>query len=60
MTTFEIRQDAQGNDQLFKIEENGTEWSVPIIEGNSDYQAYLAWLKNPQAALSTPIVSDAD
>ena len=52
MTTYEIRKDEVGNDLLFKIEENGKEWSVPMVEGNSDYDAYL----NPQAALSTPNV----
>lgn len=29
---------------------------IPINEANSDYQAYLAWLENPEAALSTPNV----
>jgi hypothetical protein len=52
MTTFEIRKDDEGNDVLFKIEENGKEWSVPMVEGNSDYQFYL----NPEAEQSTPIV----
>ena len=41
MTTFEIRKDEEGNDLLFKIEEDGKEWSVPMVEANSDYQAYL-------------------
>jgi len=54
MTKYEIRKDEEGNDLLFKIEEDGKEWSVPMIEGNSDYAAYL----NPQAALSTPMVID--
>jgi hypothetical protein len=54
MTQFELRKDEQGNDSLVKIEENGTEWSVPMIEGNSDYQRYL----NPEAEQSTPMVSD--
>ena len=52
MTQFELRKDNKGNDLLFKIDQDGTEWSVPMIEGNSDYDAYL----NPQAALSTPSV----
>ena len=54
MTKYEIRKDEEGNDLLFKIEENGKEWSVPMIEGNSDYAAYL----NPEAALSTPMVTE--
>jgi hypothetical protein len=56
MTQYEIRKDEEGNDLLFKIEENGKEWSVPMIEGNSDYAAYL----NPEAEHFTPIVTDAD
>jgi len=27
---------------------------IPIDSGNSDYQAYLAWLENPEAEQSTP------
>lgn len=49
MITFEIRKDEEGNDRLYKIEESGKEWSVPKDEGNSDYQAYLRWLENPNA-----------
>jgi hypothetical protein len=29
---------------------------IPIESGNSDYQAYLAWLEDPEAAQSTPSV----
>ena len=28
-------------------------WSIPIDEANSDYQRYLAWLEDPEAAQST-------
>ena len=66
MTKYEIRKDKEGNDLLFKIEENGKEWSVPMIEGNSDYANYLNPDKvevsteiPPQAALSTPSVDEA-
>jgi len=52
MTTYEIRKDEAGNDLLFKIEENGKEWSVPMDPANSDYQRYL----NPEAEQSTPNV----
>ena len=37
---------------------DGVESAIPIEPANSDYQAYLAWLENPQAALSTPIVTE--
>ena len=29
---------------------------IPFDESNSDYQGYLRWLENPEAALSTPNV----
>ena len=41
-----------------KEDDNGNVWSIPINPANSDYQAYLAWLENPEAALSTPIVTE--
>ena len=56
MTTFQIRKDEEGNDLLFKIEENGKEWSVPMVEDNSDYQRYLAWLEDPNAETTPPIL----
>ena len=31
---------------------------IPEDPANSDYQAYLAWLENPEAALSTPMVTE--
>ncbi len=36
--------------------EDGSESNIPPVLGNSDYQRYLAWLENPEAALSTPNV----
>ena len=42
------------NLSIFKTLEDGTEIGIPADESNSDYQAYLAWLENPEAALSTP------
>ena len=35
---------------------DGSESFIPKDLANSDYQAYLAWLENPEAALSTPNV----
>jgi hypothetical protein len=31
---------------------------IPIDEANSDYQRYLAWLENPEAEQSTPILPE--
>jgi hypothetical protein len=46
------------NLSIFKTLEDGTEIGIPADENNSDYQAYLAWLENPEAALSTPILPE--
>lgn len=32
-----------------KTELDGKIWWIPIDESNSDYQAYLRWLENPDA-----------
>jgi len=42
---------------IIRTDENGIVSSVPIDPANSDYQRYLAWLENPEAEQSTPIVS---
>ena len=46
--TFELIDDENGT-YVKKTDSNGIVWSVPINEGNSDYQAYLRWLENPEA-----------
>ena len=46
--------DEEGNLQCVNRSDG---WSIPIDKANSDYKAYLVWLENPQAALSTPVVS---
>jgi len=38
------------------IDENGRELLIPKNESNSDYQRYLAWLENPEAENTTPIL----
>ena len=58
MKKYELTTSKLG-DNLVMIDENGIVSAVPIDPANSDYQAYLDRDK-PQAALSTPIVSDAD
>ena len=29
---------------VFRTDADGTIWSIPFDESNSDYQAYLAWV----------------
>ena len=30
--------------QIFLVDENNTEWAVPVDPANIDYQNYLAWV----------------
>lgn len=48
--TFKVITNDRGESHLEMTEADGTIRFVPMVEGNSDYQAYL----NPEAALSTP------
>jgi len=57
---YEIITTPSGGTVINALYEDGRLLSIPSIEANSDYQAYLDRDK-PKAALSTPIVSsDAD
>ena len=51
--TYEIKTDIFGKDYLEMTTPDGVVSFVPMVAGNADYAAYL----NPEAALSTPIVS---
>ncbi len=41
-------------DGIIQYLENGNLVSIPPDPANSDYQRYLAWLEDPEAAQSTP------
>jgi len=41
MNTYEIKQDISGNDYLEMTTPDGVVSFVPMVEGNSDYQAWL-------------------
>jgi hypothetical protein len=40
-----------------RINDDGSLSYIPVNPANSDYQAYLAWLENPQGQQSTPMVT---
>jgi hypothetical protein len=44
--TYQIKQDIEGNDYLEMTSPDGVVSHVPMVEGNSDYHAYL----NPNEA----------
>jgi hypothetical protein len=35
--------------RIIATDENGKEFGIPSDPANSDYQAYLRWLENPEA-----------
>ena len=39
---------------IFRTDEDGKVWSIPLDPTNSDYQRYLKWLENPEAESTTP------
>lgn len=47
--TYTKNTDDLGNVQIIKTDDNGLIWYVPAVEGNADYQAYLASLQTPTA-----------
>jgi len=44
--------------EIIQYEENSVLYSIPTDPANSDYQRYLAWLENPEAEQSTPILPE--
>ena len=36
-----------GLETIMRYDDNGISNSIPLNPANSDYQAYLAWLENP-------------
>jgi len=55
MRTYEIPTDPKLAGIIIAYED-GVVFSIPKDPANSDYQRYLAWLENPEAEQSTPIL----
>lgn len=45
--TYEVKPELN---VVVRIDKNNETASIPIDPANSDYQAYLRWLENPDAA----------
>ena len=58
MVTYEAVVSPTGADLIKRDNGDGTNSWIPTDPANSDYQRYLAWLENPEAEQSTPIVID--
>jgi hypothetical protein len=43
---YEVKEEQQ---VIIRISDDGEVSSIPMVEGNSDYQRYLRWLENPDA-----------
>ena len=43
-----------GNKIIKKTDSDGVIWWIPLDPANSDYQAYLKWLENPEAEETQP------
>ena len=52
MTNYEVIEGSLGQKCIKRTDEDGTEWFIPMDEGNSDYQRYL----NPEANQFTPTI----
>jgi hypothetical protein len=57
-STYEVIEIVGSPTSIRRTDPDGKVWSIPMDETNSDYQRYLAWLENPEAEQSTPIVTD--
>ena len=49
MIKYEVITDDLSSEMIKRENENGTVSFIPLEDSNSDYQAYLRWLENPDA-----------
>ena len=49
MVNYEVTTFFDGKQARHKVESDGTILLIPFDPANSDYQAYLRWLENPDA-----------
>ena len=59
---YELKTSLDGKrEYVLRDNQNGTFSEIPVNPANGDYQAYLAWLENPEAEQSTPnLAANAD
>ena len=54
MITYEVTTNHYGENQIIATTNEGKVWIIPTDPANSDYQAYLRWLENPDAEITPP------
>jgi hypothetical protein len=53
---FEVFSELSGEMFIQRNDKNGSICIIPTEPANSDYQAYLAWLENPNAEITPPVL----
>ena len=56
MSNYEVITNEYDQEVIKRTDADGKIWWIPALPENSDYQRYLAWLENPEAEQSTPIL----
>ena len=49
MIKYQVVKDDLGSEMIERQNKDGTVSYIPLVDGNSDYQAYLRWLEDPEA-----------
>jgi hypothetical protein len=57
---YAVINDANGNpNTIQRTDPNGQIWSIPMVEANSDYQAYLAYVANGNRVPDSTLPSES-
>ncbi len=52
---YKLQQDNENNvTSIQVIKDDGTVWSIPLDESNTDYQEYIKWTKLSPANVAAP------
>ena len=52
---YKLQQDNENNVTSIQVtKDDGTVWSIPLYENNTDYQEYIEWTKLSPANVAAP------